>query len=96
MVGHHLRWKYWHDCHFEALEIIRAAPGKHGLTVNECALRWMVHHSKLDASLGDGIVMGASVQNCEDLRKGELPEDVVQAFEQAWSKAKGWILPYWH
>lgn len=101
MVGHHLRWKYWHDCYFEALEIIRAAAGKHDLTVNECALRWMVHHSKLDASLGDGIVMGASVpsqimENCEDLRKGELPEDVVQAFEQAWPKAKGWILPYWH
>lgn len=61
----------------------------------------MVHHSKLDVSWGDGIVMGASVldqikENCKDLKKGELPEDIFQAFEQAWPKVKCWILPYWH
>lgn len=52
----------------------------------------MAHHSKSNASLGDGIVIGVSVlghinENCEDLRRNELSEDVDQVFELAWLKA---------
>lgn len=52
----------------------------------------MFHHSKPNALLGDGIVIGVSVpgqikENCENLRKSELPEDIDQVLKQAWLKA---------
>lgn len=37
------RGRYWNDFYFDALDIIRPVAEKHGLTVAECALRWLSH-----------------------------------------------------
>lgn len=101
MLGRHQRVRYWHGAYFDALDVIRQAAKEHGLTVKECALRWLSHHSVLKKSLGDAVVVGASsVEQLEedlvDLEKGPLPEKVVQAMEAAKAKAKSVPSPYWH
>jgi len=95
------RTRYWKDATFEALEIIRAAAGKYQLTEVECALRWMMHHSKLKQELGDAVIIGASKveqleENLQDLEKGPLPDEVVEALDRAWEKTKGTAWNYFH
>jgi aflatoxin B1 aldehyde reductase len=92
-IGRHIRDRYWYDAYFDALEIIEPAAKRNKLGTVECALRWLAHHSVLDKGFGDAIVLGtSSVQQLEEqleaLDKGPLPEDVVEAFEKAWVKAK--------
>ncbi|KAK3936051.1 NADP-dependent oxidoreductase domain-containing protein [Diplogelasinospora grovesii] len=61
-----LREKYFKNGFFEAINELKEAAAKHGLSTIEVALRWLVHHSKLkifneDGSRGgDGIITGVS------------------------------------
>ncbi|CEJ57244.1 Putative Aldo/keto reductase [Penicillium brasilianum] len=95
------RGRYWNDAYFDALETIHSVAAKHALTDAEIALRWLKYHSKLSQDLGDAIIVGASRvshldSNLQDLEKGELPGEVVQAVEEAWSLVKGAVPNYWH
>ena len=59
----------------------------------EAAYRWMAYHSCLDASMGDGILLGASrieqmTQNMAALEKGKLPQSILDAMDAAWEIAK--------
>jgi len=99
--GKSYRGRYFNDSMFDALDIIRSAVKKHNLTEAETALRWINHHSKLSKEAGDAIIIGASSlkhleENLVDLEKGPLPEDVVEALDQAWAKTKGVVIPYYH
>jgi aflatoxin B1 aldehyde reductase len=74
---------------------------KHGLTLAETALRWMTHHSMLGREYPDAILIGASStkhieQNLKDLEKGPLPDDVLEALDQAWERVKPLCGKYWH
>jgi len=47
------------------------------------------------------VIIGASntkhlVQNLEDLEKGPLPDEVVEALDKAWTKTKGVVQNYFH
>ncbi|TPX60995.1 hypothetical protein SpCBS45565_g07366 [Spizellomyces sp. 'palustris'] len=91
--GERYRQRYWNETYFQAVESIKAACAAHNLTTVEAAHRWLVHHSKLDKSKGDGIIIGASSydhakQNLEDCEKGPLPAQVIAAFDDAWAKTK--------
>ena len=47
---------YWNDAYFDALaEIHRSCEG-HGLDAISVALRWLIHHSQLNAERNDGII----------------------------------------
>lgn len=99
--GKSYRARYWNDAMFDALDLLRSAAAQHGLTEAECALRWMVHHSKLKEENGDAIIVGASSvkqleENLQNLEKGPLPEDVVRAFDQGWEKTRGICGVYYH
>jgi aflatoxin B1 aldehyde reductase len=99
--GQSYRKRFCNDAKFDALNIIRAAAKKHDLTEAECALRWMMHHSKLDAKNGDTVIIGASStkhleDNLRDFEKGPLPEDVVVALDEAWGKTKGVVNNYYY
>ena len=101
IMGSFHRLRYMNDTFFDAQDLIKAAAQKHGLTVAECALRWMSHHSLLKRDHGDAIIIGASStkyleNNLADLEKGPLPEDVIEALENAWLKTKGVAQPYFH
>ncbi|KAF8585460.1 Aldo/keto reductase [Ramaria rubella] len=95
------RARYWKDQYFKALDIIKSAVEKEGLTVAEAALRWLSHHSLLKKEHGDAVIIGASSvahieQNLIDLEKGPLPQSVVQAIDEAWQVVKGDASAYWH
>ncbi|KAK9329044.1 NADP-dependent oxidoreductase domain-containing protein [Lipomyces starkeyi] len=93
--------RYWNDLYFDALDIIRHAAKKYGLTEAECALRWLVHHSQLKKAHGDAIIVGASSaaqleQNLVDIEKDTLPDEVVQALDAAWQHVRGAAPRYFH
>ncbi len=95
------RGRYFNDNYFHALSIIKEAIDKHRLTMAESALRWIEHHSLMSAEKNDAIIVGASSAkqlegNLVDLEKGPLPEDVVEALNEAWKIVKGRVPNYFH
>jgi len=85
--------RYWKESFFDAIRIIRDACTLHDMPMAEAALRWLAYHSKLCEASGDAIIVGASKlsqlqQNVSAVEKGALPDDVVGAFESAWSISK--------
>lgn len=100
--GSMYRKRYFQDATFDALRLIEPVVEKHGLTMIETALRWVVNHSRLDIKGGkDGILIGvSSLQqlkgNLADLEKGPLPEEVVKVLDEAWLVTKATAVPYWH
>ncbi|CAL5871204.1 uncharacterized protein PFLUO_LOCUS5451 [Penicillium psychrofluorescens] len=102
-TGANYRKRYFKDANFEALSVIEPVVEKHGLTMVETALRWVHHHSelKMDNAGRDGILIGVSSfeqleSNLENIRKGPLPQEVVEALDQAWMIAKPTAPNYWH
>ncbi|KAF4981613.1 hypothetical protein FZEAL_2625 [Fusarium zealandicum] len=101
-IGAMYRKRYFRESTFKALNVIEQAAEKHGLAVIEIALRWMVHHSQLRVTDGnDGLIIGISnVQqlenNLDNIEKGPLPDEVVQALDQAWAYSKADTTNYWH
>lgn len=86
--------RYWKKSFFDAVELIKAAAAEHGITSIEATYRWLAWHSMLRGERGDAILVGASRlshlrQNMETVKAGPLPQDVVEAFEKAWTITKG-------
>ncbi len=99
--GRKYRGRFWNDTMFDALDIVREAARQYHLTEAECALRWMVHHSKLEANGGNAVIIGASNvehlrENLEDFEKGPLPEEMVECLDKAWAKTNGVVRNYFH
>ncbi|KAJ3147213.1 hypothetical protein HDU89_005811 [Geranomyces variabilis] len=91
--GKRYRERYWNQTYFSAIESIKKTCKEHSLTTVEVAHRWLSHHSKINYSLGDGIIIGASSydhakQNLEDCEKGPLPQSVVDALDAAWQETR--------
>ncbi|KAF9346381.1 Aflatoxin B1 aldehyde reductase member 2 [Mortierella sp. AD094] len=89
--GKHFRERYWNQLTFEGIGILEKAAAENQITLLEATLRWMRHHSRLEAK--DGIIIGASsLKNLEeslsDLDKGPLDESMIRAFDEAWEKVK--------
>ena len=81
--------RYWKESYFSAVEGLKAVCQDYDLTLVEASYRWLAFHSMLDASRGDGIILGASrleqlVENMATLPEGPLPPRLVDAFQQAW------------
>ncbi len=84
---------YYRDSTFAALDELERAASRHGLSMIEVALRWLVHHSELNIKDGgnDGIVIGVSrlehlSTNLDSLEKGPLPEDIVESLNRVWER----------
>ncbi|KAK9490809.1 NADP-dependent oxidoreductase domain-containing protein [Lipomyces doorenjongii] len=66
------RSRYFKDVYWDAIQHIQPLAEKHGLTLLEIALRWLVHHSQLKFArgkelIGDGIIIGvSSLKHLED------------------------------
>lgn len=107
-IGSLYRTRYFRDATFGALRLIEPVAQRHGLTLIETALRWVVHHSALrvggvaaDAAADDGVIIGVSSfeqlqGNLRDLEKGPLPEEVVAVLDEAWMLCKATAPDYWH
>jgi len=101
-TGKIYRSRYFNDGTFRALQLIEGAVEKQGLGMVQTALRWTVHHSALKIKDGnDGIIIGVSSgqqldENLTYLERGPLPEEVVQALDEAWAMSKADTANYWH
>jgi len=87
------RNRYWKQSYFEAVNDIRMACDSEGIPMAEAAYRWLCHHSQLDATKGDAIILGASRleqmnQNMQSLGKGVLSNNIIDAMGTAWEVAK--------
>ncbi|KAG0228967.1 hypothetical protein BGW42_001851 [Actinomortierella wolfii] len=90
-IGKIYRERYWNGLFFDAVSSLKTKSAEHNITLLEATLRWMVHHSSLEAK--DGIIIGASSthhleENLQQFTKGPLPADLVQAFDAAWEHCK--------
>lgn len=102
-MGAMYRNRYFKNATFAALAHIEPVVEKHNLTMLETALRWCRHHSalKMAPEGNDGIIIGVSSQqqlegNLKDIEKGPLPQEVVEALDEAWKIAKRDTPNYWH
>ena len=87
------RKRYWKQSYFDAVDEIRKVCDMEGIPMVEAAYRWLCNHSCLDATKGDGILLGASKitqlgQNMAAAQKGELPQGILDAMDAAWEIAK--------
>lgn len=87
------RKRYWKQSYFDAVDEIRKACETENIPLAEAAYRWLCYHSMMDATKGDGILLGASrleqmTQNMEATTKGELPQSIIDAMDAAWEIAK--------
>lgn len=85
--------RYWKKSYFDAVEVLKNASDAEGISIVEAVFRWLVHHSMLDASRGDAVILGASklshlTQNLEALKKDPLSSKLLDAFEEAWGICK--------
>jgi aflatoxin B1 aldehyde reductase len=102
-VGKMYRDRYFKDATFKALQVIEEAASKANLTLLEIALRWCIHHSALKTRAkggNDGVIIGVSNYkqlegNLADLEKGQLPEEVLKALDEAWLINKATAPTYW-
>lgn len=99
--GANYRGRYWNEAYFDALDVIRPAAARLGMTTAEAAVRWVSHHSVMGREHGDAVIIGASSaeqleENLANLEKGPLPEEMVKAFDEGWAIVKGVCKPYFH
>ncbi len=82
--------RYWKDSYFEATDLVKKVCADYGISIVEASYRWLAYHSMLKEERGDGIIVGVSKitqlqQNVEAVKQGPLPDDIVDAFEDAWN-----------
>ncbi|KAI9489969.1 Aldo/keto reductase [Zychaea mexicana] len=98
--GKQYRGRYWNEVYFEAVGKVHKVAKEHGLSPTDIALRWMVHHSLLNANEGDGVIIGVSSlvqceQNLKAVEQGPLPQTIVDALDDAWEVAVVKCPPYY-
>lgn len=84
---------YSKDGIFKARDQLKETATKSGVAIDELVLRWIAHHSLLNAKHDDAIIIGsknpANVKRTLDaLDKGPLSEDAVQSIEKIWQQMK--------
>lgn len=95
--------RYFKQSVIDGLGVVEPVAKKHKIPLIEVALRWCVHHSKLNTRPkggNDGVILGISSyqqleQNVEACEQGPLPEELVQALDKAWEITRGDAPTYW-
>lgn len=87
------RERYWKQPFFNALSILTETCAAEHIPLVQAAYRWLAHHSDLNPSHGDGVILGTSrleqlTQNLDAFDHPPLPQAIVDAFESAWLAAK--------
>jgi len=85
------RNRYWKENYFNAVNLLKKQCDIFDIALAEAAYRWLVNHSELNSEYGDGIIIGASnlpqlQKNIQAATQPELPEEIKNAFDEAWSK----------
>ena len=94
--GRMYRDRYWSDAYISTLQSLRAVCAQFDIDAISAALRWLVHHSKLDSDRDDAIIIGASSiahlqDNLSAVKHGPLPRPVLDAI----NRASETVRPHW-
>lgn len=85
--------RYWKQSYFDAVKLIKETCKKNDIDIVMATYQWLIHHSMLNETRGDGIIIGASrleqlKHNMSALKQGRLSNEVVEAFNEAWELSK--------
>jgi len=85
--------RYWKQDYFDVLQELQTACADSGIKPVEVAMSWLVNHSCLEASLGDGIILGASSinhleQNMAACTQAPLDQALVDILDRGWEIIK--------
>lgn len=105
VVGKRYQDRYWKQCYFDALAIIKEAAAKHtpDKSLAEISLTWLHHHSVLHREEFDAIIVGQSSMShlhtnlhsgTQGSEPSKLPQPLLDAIEQAWELVKPECPPY--
>ncbi|KAL7413851.1 NADP-dependent oxidoreductase domain-containing protein [Mrakia frigida] len=100
-VGKLYRGRYWKDEYFAASAKLDEAAKLASTTMPALVLRWIQHHSVLDPTLGDRVLIGASNHtqlddNLTGLEGGPLDASIVALIDEAAKLVKDSSPPYHH
>jgi len=85
--------RYWKQDYFEVLQELQAYCADSGIKPVEVAMSWLVNHSRLEASLDDGIILGASSlnhlqQNMAACAQAPLAQPLLDILDRGWEIIK--------
>ena len=85
--------RYWKKDYFAVLQELQAACADSAIKPVEVAMSWLVNHSLLDASRGDGIILGASSvthleQNMAACAQPPLAQSLLDILDHGWEIIK--------
>ena len=85
--------RYWKQDYFAVLQELQAACTASEIKPVEVAMSWLNNHSLLDASLGDGIILGASSlthleQNMTACTHPPLTQSILEILDHGWEIIK--------
>lgn len=91
--------RYWKADYFDALGAFKSVCDDENINPASAAMRWLAHHSELDSSKGDAVIVGASSishfeSNIESLADAALPVSVVSALDRGWEIARPDCIKY--
>ena len=77
----------------EALKEWDAIAKEAGVSRSALAYRWVLYHSALKGSLGDGCIIGATKtqqleETLRDIKEGPLPTTAVERIEGVWGSVR--------
>jgi aflatoxin B1 aldehyde reductase len=102
--------RFYTQANFDAIALIRQACEANQISMVEATYRWMLCHSALAVSDGlllgassleqlDQNLAACAVAAAQETEQGQgvgaLPDDVLQAFEEAWVLTEEGAFPYW-
>lgn len=91
--------RYWNAEYFNAVNRFATVCREEGIDPANAAIRWLAHHSQLQATKNDSIIIGASSiehfdTNQEAMTEGSLPDSVVEVLEAGWQAARPVCIKY--
>ena len=85
--------RYWKKSYFDGIDKVKQVCEKENVHIVAATYRWLAFHSMLSETRGDGLIMGFSrlsqlQQNIEAIKQGPLPQNIVDAFSDAWEACR--------
>lgn len=92
-IGKMYEGLYLKEALLSAAQRVHSEASKEGINGHAAALRWALHHSVLDGSKGDAVIIGASSEaqlkeNLGFCEQGPLPEHLAKTVNDVWEPAK--------
>lgn len=85
--------RYWKKSYFDGIDKVKQVCEKENVHIVAATYRWLAFHSMLSETRGDGLIMGFSKlsqlqQNIDAINQGPLPQNIVDAFSDAWENCR--------